>query len=215
MLECMMMMTSIVAEMMTMPSKTMYSVRRTVSLSLVLAGTFLLMMDWNWFMKMTNGNRNWRNKLHWINVAYQNIPQATDPTSLDWRSQDTLSLVRCSSTATVSCQDGLTLEFLPFETEIPSILVKVGQAKVLFLYREWNKDGDEDTGSFTQQEDRWREFVRRWRTLKGRVNVVGDCNFEYWKLETAHHRNCQKIKAEVTDNIIPSPVYSRGHEDTR
>ena len=247
MLECMMMMTSIVAEMMTMPAKMVSSVKRTTSLSLVMAGAFLLMMDWNWFMKMTNGNRNWRNKLHWINVAYQNIPQGlsvlnkediierilhsyrphilglAEPrySELSTMFFDGYSLVSGSALGindprlNILVKDGLTLEFLPFETEIPSILVKVGQAKVLFLYREWNKDGDEDTGSFTQQEDRWREFVRRWRTLKGRVNVVGDCNFEYWKLETAHHRNCQKIKAEVTDNIIPRGYVQCILEDTR
>ena len=94
----------------------------------------------------------------------------------------------------VLVKDGLEMEILPFETEIPSILIRVGQTKTLMVYREWCKDGDEETGSFPQQEARWRPFVSQWSKLRGRVNVVGDMNYEFWRMETAHHRNCQGLK---------------------
>ena len=115
----------------------------------------------------------------------------------------------------VLIKDGLDVEFLPFETEIPSLLLKIGQVKLLFVYREWAKDGDEDLGSFPHQEARWSHFVDLWSRLRGRVNVIGDCNLEYWRMETAHHRNCQGMKTEVMEKIIPRGYVQCITEDTR
>ena len=112
-------------------------------------------------------------------------------------------------------KDGLSVEFQWFDMEIPSLLVKIGQAKILMLYRGWNKDRKEETGSFPLQEARWRSFVDKWSRLKGQVAVVGDCNFEYWRMDTPHHRNCQGLKAEVMEKIIPKGFVQCVMEDTR
>ena len=105
--------------------------------------------------------------------------------------------------------------FQDLETEIPSLMIKVDQVKLIMLYREWHKDGDENLGSFPQQEERWRGFVEKWRGLKGRVNVVGDCNFEFWRMDTAHHRNCQGLKNEVVEKILPRGYVQVVRDDTR
>ena len=43
---------------------------------------------------------------------------------------------------TMTIKDGVKYEVIPFMTEVPSLLLKVGEAKLLMLYREWNKDRD-------------------------------------------------------------------------
>ena len=115
----------------------------------------------------------------------------------------------------VLVKDGLSVEFQNMDTDIPSLVIKIGQAKVIMAYREWRKDGEEGTDSFPQQEERWKPFVEKWRRMKGRVNVVGDMNFEYWRLDTAHHRNCQGLKKEVMEKIIPQGYVQCIREDTR
>ena len=65
----------------------------------------------------------------------------------------------------VLIKEGMSVEMEKFDTEVPSLLLKIGQARVLLLYREWNKDGKEEQGSFPQQEARWKEFVDRWSCL--------------------------------------------------
>ena len=37
----------------------------------------------------------------------------------------------------VFIQDGLSVEFERFETEVPSLVMKIGQSRVVMLYREW------------------------------------------------------------------------------
>ena len=41
---------------------------------------------------------------------------------------------------TMTIKDGIKYEVIPFMTEVPSLHLKVGEAMLLMLYREWNKD---------------------------------------------------------------------------
>ena len=70
----------------------------------------------------------------------------------------------------VFVKDELQYEVINFMTEIPSLLLRVGETKVLTIYREWNKDGVADTNNFKDhQEPRWETLVNKWAQLRGRV----------------------------------------------
>ena len=115
----------------------------------------------------------------------------------------------------VFVKDELQYEVINFMTEIPSLLLRVGETKVLTLYREWNKDGVADSNNFKDhQEPRWETLVNKWAQLRGRVVVIGDMNFEFWRHETSHHHNCSGLKDMVLERILPRGYVQCVMEDT-
>lgn len=201
-----------------------------------------MFVDINQEVKAENGN-----KLHYIDVANQNIPQGISNTN----KEDIIDMIlarhrphllglaepRYSDLATmhfpgysvvpgiaigiknprlnVLVKEGLVCEFLPFNTKVPSLLMKVGDTKILMLYREWLYDGNTKTQDIKLQEEQWRTFISAWKKIKGRQLVMGDCNFEYWRQETTHHANLANIRDEVLDNIVPRGFTQCVREDTR
>lgn len=186
---------------------------------------------WNKWMKMVNGNiLQWINICYQnipLGVATETKEMVIEQilhnykphllglaeprrSELETMSFPGYSLVTGTANGIENCRlnvlvkDGLQYEVLPLATEIPCLLLKVGEAKVIMLYREWNKDGVAHTNHFkVHQEPRWRMFIDAWARLRGRVTVLGDCNFEFWRQDTSHHHNCSGIKDMVLEDILP------------
>ena len=89
----------------------------------------------------------------------------------------------------VFIKDDLTYTRENFLTDVPAIHLKCGDQGFIFAYREWRLNGDEKTGSYGDQLQRWITFVDKWRKITGRLIVIGDMNLEYWRSETQQHRD--------------------------
>ena len=109
----------------------------------------------------------------------------------------------------------LQVEVLKFETEIPSLLLKLGDStKLLFYYREWRVDGKPNTDSWPMQEARFRTFCSKFRKLKGRVFATGDMNISYWKSDTPYLRKQAVIKDLIMEHMIQQGYCQVIQEDT-
>lgn len=214
----------------------------TVCLLFVNLGMVLSSMEWNSWMKMVNGNRLQyvdlcyqniplglstankesvielildRHRPHVLGVAE---PRASELSTMHFPGYSLLQGIATGINdprLNVLVKDGLTVEFLPFQTMVPSLLLKIQDTKVLMTYREWSYDGDTDTQDFDLQEERWETFVDKWKRLRGRVIAMGDFNYEYWRQETPHHARCLKMKNAVLENIIPRGYTQCVMEDMR
>ena len=60
------------------------------------------------------------------------------------------------------------------DTKVPAVGLKVGEWKLVGIYREWALCGDQDTKSKDQQIDRLKNFVDYWLKLKGKSICIGD-----------------------------------------
>ena len=115
----------------------------------------------------------------------------------------------------VLVKDGLQYQVLPFMTDLPSVLLQIGESKCLLTYREWAKDGDQSTKYIPMQEARFEPFVKAWKRIRGRLLSIGDFNVEYWRLDTQQHRNVQGMKQMILDEIVPRGFVQCVQEDTR
>ena len=205
----------------------------------------MMMMDWNRMMKMVNGNKqHWIDVLyqniplglsssnkeeiinqimhsyrpHFIGVAE---PRHSELETLDVPGY---SLIKGMAVGienprlNVFVKDGVVFEILPMRTEIPAVKLKIAQTTLIFTYREWAKDGDQGTISFDKaggQNERWEGFIKEWTKVRGKCTLLGDCNFDYWKVETQHQRNCAKIRDMVLEKMIPKGYVQCVEGDTR
>ena len=192
-----------------------------------------MMMDWNKMMKMVNGNKqHWidvlyqnvplglstSNKEEIINqIMHSYRPHllgVAEPRHSELETLDVpgYSLIKGMAVGienprlNVFVKDGVVFEILPMRTEIPAVKLKIAQTTLIFTYREWAKDGDQGTNNFDGaggQNERWAGFIKEWAKVRGKCTLLGDCNFDYWKVETQHQRNCTKIRDMVLEKMIP------------
>ena len=99
-------------------------------------------------------------------------------------------------------------EDLPFKTfkiktMVPAVGIKVGEWRLIGIYREWSLQGDQDTKTKELQVDRLRDFVDYWLTVKSKCICVGDFNFDPFP-GTEYQRSLELIRSCVNDVILPA-----------
>ena len=52
-------------------------------------------------------------------------------------------------------KDGLQFQRINFQSDIPTVVVKVSGHTFVFFYREWRLDGKKETGGWDDQLSRW------------------------------------------------------------
>ena len=77
----------------------------------------------------------------------------------------------------------LVRENIPFKTfkistKVPAVGIKIGEWKLIGIYREWALCGDQDTKTKEQQVERLSDFVDYWLTVRCKCICVGDLNFD-------------------------------------
>ena len=102
-----------------------------------------------------------------------------------------------------------------FTTDVPCLLIRSGSWKFMFFYREWRKDGREETKSMEQQEDRWSRFLSRVKRIPGKLTVMGDANVCYLSEDTAHQRSLTGIREELFGFLAEKGMAQLIKEDTR
>ena len=98
-----------------------------------------------------------------------------------------------------------TIPFKTFKvvTQIPVVGLKIGEWKMLGIYREWSKCGDQTTKSREQQTERLEDFVEYWLTIKCKSICIGDFNFDPFP-GTDYQRSLESIRTCVNDVILPA-----------
>ena len=89
-----------------------------------------------------------------------------------------------------------------FNSELPTVHLRVSSQNLIFTYREWRKSGVKETGSWNDQESRWQDFLLKWRKIRGRVICMGDFNIEYWRSVSRHHQDCAVMKDMLMEDIV-------------
>ena len=102
-----------------------------------------------------------------------------------------------------------------FTTDIPSVLVKVGDMKFLYFYREWRVDGREKTDKIEMQEERWDLFLSRSKKIGGKLFILGDANLCYERDQTAHQKRLGNMKDMMFDMLAEKGYAQLIREDTR
>ena len=102
-----------------------------------------------------------------------------------------------------------------FTSDVPAVLVKVGNFKYLYFYREWRKDGREHTDVIEQQEQRWETFLHRAKKITGKLVMMGDANLCYERDNTPHQRSLSNMKDMMFDMMAEKGYAQVVREDTR
>ena len=102
----------------------------------------------------------------------------------------------------------LVRETVPFQTfkvntMVPVVGLKIGEWKLLGVYREWALCGDQTTKAKEQQVERLDDFVNYWLKVKTKCICVGDFNFDPFP-GTEYQRGLEPIRSKVNDIILPA-----------
>ena len=102
-----------------------------------------------------------------------------------------------------------------WNVDIPHLTLDAYGWRLVFIYREWAKAGDQETKSIDQQLDRWKGFVDRWKKMRSNRSIlIGDCNFDYWST-TKNQRQLAPIRDLVMNDVISSGWFQIIKENTR
>ena len=107
--------------------------------------------------------------------------------------------------------DKIPFKTFNIKTKVPAVGIKVGEWKIVGVYREWALEGDQSTKSREQQIDRLQDFVSYWLTLKGKTCCLGDFNFDPLP-ETDYQKQLEPIRTCVNDVVLPVGWYQMGVE---
>ena len=99
-------------------------------------------------------------------------------------------------------KNGLVVEEMDLECEVPTCTVKYGDWTVCFLYREWMKCGDSKTRDLELQKSRWKTFIPKWKSLTGKSLVLGDYNFCFLNGNSPYQRQFQEMRDLVEENFL-------------
>lgn len=102
-----------------------------------------------------------------------------------------------------------------FTTDIPSLLINVEGFKFLFYYREWRKDGVEETKYQDLQNERWANFLSRAKKIGGKLFMLGDANLDFLREDTAHQKRLNKIRESMYEFLAEKGYGQIIKEDTR
>ena len=102
-----------------------------------------------------------------------------------------------------------------FTTDVPAILVTVGQFKYLFYYREWKKDGKLGTDVMEMQEARWKTFLHRAKKVPGKLTLLGDANIDYLHKDTAHQNSLNNMREDMYEFLSEKGMGQIIKEETR
>ena len=99
-------------------------------------------------------------------------------------------------------------EKIPFKsfnikTKVPAVGLKVGEWRLIGIYREWALCGDQTTKSKDQQIDRLTDFVNYWSGIKSKSACLGDFNFDPFP-DSDYQRSLENIRTCVNDVILPA-----------
>ena len=102
----------------------------------------------------------------------------------------------------------LVKENLPYKTftvrtKVPVVGLKIGEWRVLGIYREWALEGDKDTKARELQIERLSNFVDYWLTVRCKCICIGDFNFDP-SPGTEYQRSLEPIRSCVNDIILPA-----------
>ena len=113
-------------------------------------------------------------------------------------------------------KDSLKYDVFHWKTRIPMCGVKVLNHEVVFVYREWAEYGCKETRSMAQQVERWLPFVEKWEKWRGKNKyVLGDLNYESWRVTDTYHRTLDPIRDPVIESIIRAGWFQLIRVDTR
>ena len=113
-------------------------------------------------------------------------------------------------------RNSLVYETFEWKTDVPMIGLRVENEKIVLVYREWNLDGNRDTNQIPSQVDRWKNFLEEAAKLKGKnCHILGDVNYEYWKVDTPHQRKLEPLRELTRDYLIADGWIQVVVEDTR
>ena len=105
----------------------------------------------------------------------------------------------------VSAIVNINIKYKAFKinTMVPAVGVKVGEWTLVGIYREWAKEGMQETKSKEEQCDRLLNLTEYWTKITKKAAVFGDFNFDPIP-ENDYQRSLECIRTLVNDDILPS-----------
>ena len=100
-------------------------------------------------------------------------------------------------------REDLPYKTFKINTLVPAVGLKIGEWKVVGIYREWSMCGDQSTKTKELQVERLRDFVDYWLTVRCKCICVGDFNFDP-DPSTEYQRSLEQIRTCVNDVILPA-----------
>ena len=102
----------------------------------------------------------------------------------------------------VLVNDKIPFKQFKIDTQVPAVGLKIGEWKLVGIYREWALCGDQTTKSRELQVNRLQNFVDYWLTLKGKGVCLGDFNFDPFPT-TEYQKGLEPIRTLVNNIILP------------
>ena len=103
----------------------------------------------------------------------------------------------------VIIRDNIPFKTFKVNTLIPVVGIKVGEWRLLGIYREWALCGDQTTKTREQQIDRLKDFVDYWQTIRSKAICIGDFNFDPYP-GNDYQRSLESIRTCINDVILPA-----------
>ena len=115
----------------------------------------------------------------------------------------------------VLIKNDIVFKQMHWKVDVPHIILEILGWKIIFMYCEWARAGDQMTKSFDQQLTRWQSFVQKWQTVKGLKSILlGDCNFDFLS-SSGHQRQLNPLRELTKQQILSTGWYQLINENTR
>ena len=88
-------------------------------------------------------------------------------------------------------------------TLVPAVGISIGEWKLIGVYREWAKEGMQETKSKEEQCERLQDFTDYWTKITNKAAVFGDFNFDPIP-DNDYQRSLECIRTLINDEILPA-----------
>ena len=104
----------------------------------------------------------------------------------------------------VLIKDNIKYELETWDLDMPTVVLRMDNLRVIMTYREWSKGGDMTTKTPELQERRWDQFVNKLAGLRGKIDniVYGDMNYDYWVDSTQYQRGFDGIRNNFKCKLV-------------
>ena len=114
-------------------------------------------------------------------------------------------------------KDGINFKVEELKLDVPTCCINIEGWRLIGFYREWRKDGIENTEQVDDQLERLKTFVNALKKCKkkGKTMALGDMNIDLYNVVTDHQKKLDEMRNLVEDGLIADGWLQMIHEITR
>ena len=114
-------------------------------------------------------------------------------------------------------KDGITFKVEELKIDVPTCCVNIQGWRLIGFYREWRKDGIDNTDHVDDQMERLRTLVKALNNSKkkGKTLALGDMNIDLYNVVTDHQKKLDDMRNVIEDEIISDGWLQMIHDITR